>query len=150
MRTNKYSMPPIVILVIIFTYKNQKIIECYANHTVYYSTPSRLVWVSVVAVNRANAHFDSPTLRGQCYPSHHVLVSLFIVTVNRGDVHFDSLTACLCVLGRGKLRRCWLLSPVTLSGNHFFETHNSSWTRQTKVVIDALGITCSSPCPSSQ
>jgi hypothetical protein len=66
----------------------------------YYLVPSHLVFVYILMANRANAHFDSPTLRGRCYPSHHVLVSVSLAAVNRVDVHFDSLTSCLFVLRR--------------------------------------------------
>jgi hypothetical protein len=69
----------------------------------YYLIQSRLVFVSIVVVNCANAHFDSPTLTGRCYPSNHVLVSVSVAIVNRADVHFASLTACLYVLRRDQL-----------------------------------------------
>jgi hypothetical protein len=108
--------------VTIFIYKN-KIIERFAKHRMYYSTRSRLVSMSVVAVNRANAYFESPTLRGHCYPSHHVLISVFIIPVNHDDVHFDSHMTCLRVLRRDRPSHHVLVSvfiiPVNFGDVHF-------------------------------
>jgi hypothetical protein len=112
----KYSILFKILLVTIFIYKN-KIIECFAKHRMYYSTRSHLVSMSIVAVNRANAYFDSLTLRGRCYLSHHVLVSMFIIPVNHGDVHFDSHTTCLRVLRRDRPSHHVLVSVFIIPVN---------------------------------